>query len=425
MLLISLFSIRAFAAQVDVEDPHICSTTDKNFPALFSSPKSSNEALVNAIKLHCSDKYQESAGIMAPLLQNPVGLEVKTVSYAYILQSINLNNTDHPDACSIAKLSMVHANESASDLLRIRSELNYFSFCDVYADNTPYALERLYELSAEASALENDYIALTIYNQLSYVYYMLDQNQLSAEALEQALLISEAMKADDYFVTLYNMIDAYLESGELNIANQHIAKFEQRLTDKNSVWETFLLSYAKMHHAFQAGDYEQVMALSERTNTLFPQDSSSFQQKLASLQGIACLRLNKIECAKRHYEETLANIDIPSMSRPVTLEFIAMWLVNEKAWEKASEVQNRYIAVVNERYQKQQQAAKVLGVAKLNNEVIRLNAEKARKQLTYQHEINRLYLIGILVLAGISIVFAIAYLRVKAKQQPRVYRKSR
>ncbi|NMP30085.1 hypothetical protein HII17_00800 [Thalassotalea sp. M1531] len=419
-------SLSVNANNIDIEDPHICKNTLANFPQPIVQPLSSVDALINAVRLHCLDQHKSSVETLSPVLTQPGGLSTAQLTYAYILHSINLNNLADDQSCEAAKLSMAHAANADSVKLAIRAELNYFSFCDVYDENTPHALKRLYELSKVAIDIDSLYLQMTIHNQISYVYYMLDQNQLSAEEGEKALALSKAMQSDDYFIILFNLIDAYLDAGEVELAEQKISLFGKDLSDKSTKWERYLYHYAQSYLAFLRKDYQQVLDIDQAHFQQGSSDSASFVEKLAVFKGISCAELKNMSCVQATIEQYFSQPDWQQINRLTLLELYIKWFSHQQDLPNLSQAQQRYFDVTYQKLIKQQQAAKVLGVAKLNNEIIRLNSEETLKQLAYQNEINRVYLIALLFAGGLLLVFIMAYVLLKrrVKQQVITVKKS-
>lgn len=422
MILSVLFSVamgQVLAASLNVENPHICKDTLAEFTQPITPHTSPLDGLINAVRLHCQDQHQASIEMLAPVLSSPIGIDSKQLTYAYILQSINFNNIGDDNSCPTAKLSMAHAVNSDSPALAIRAELNYFSFCNVYDDNTQHALKRLYELNQMAADMKNPGLQLVTHNQLSFVYYMLDQNQLSAEEAEKALILSEQIGADDYLVTLFNLVDAYLDAGELSLAAQRLMLYGDKLPQSPSDFEQYLYHYAQSYLAYLQGDFEQVLAVRDAYILKTDYRAPSFEEKLAVLTGLACAQLAQFDCVKQvieqHFAEFLTSQSLENISRLGLFELLIHWHAHQQDYPVLAKVHQGYFNLANEKLIRQQQATKVLGVAKLNNEVIRLNSEEVHKRLAAQQQTTKNYRIMLSVAVVLLIIVLLAYLQLRRK----------
>jgi len=404
-----------WASEFDVEDPYICKHTLAKYKQPIAAPSTNLERLINAVTAHCLDEHQASIELLSPVLQEPVGLTTDQITYAHILHSINLNNVGNDAACEYAKLSMAHAANSTSKPLSIRTELNYFSFCELYEENTPHALKRLYELSKEAIEIDSLYLQMNIHNQISYVYYMLDQNQLSAEEGEKALVLSEQLQSDDYEIVLFNLIDAYLDAGDLSLAEKYISHFKAQINENSTKWSRYLSLYAQTYLAYLQKQYRVVLDLDREILAIETEVSPSLIQRRAIVKGLSCSALNNIECVASVMAQHFSKPQWSNIDRLMLLELYIKWFSYKKDWEKVANAQQRYFDLTYQKLTLQQQAAKILGVAKLNNEVIRLNSEKTLKQLDYQSNINRVYFIALVVLGALLVVFIAVYWHLKRR----------
>ena len=275
------------AFEFDVEDPHLCKSTIAEYGQLADSDITTDqERLIQAVVSHCQDDFAGSIAIVDDLLKSPQSLTAAELTYTHILQSISLSNVQDKKSCDMAKLSVAFANSGASRALGIRAELGFYSFCEVTDENLAHALQRLYELNKETVSLDIPHLELAIHNQISFVYYNLDQNQLAADELEAALRISQEIAADDYIVTLYNLIDAYLDAGQLALAQQRLTLFASKLTESSSAFEKWLFYYAQSHYALLNKDYAQVLSYFEKFDIIEAPDSVALVEKLASVQGL-------------------------------------------------------------------------------------------------------------------------------------------
>ncbi|REL36626.1 hypothetical protein [Thalassotalea euphylliae] len=416
----------AIGASFDVEDPHICKHTLAKYKQPIAQQNSALDGLINAVLLHCQDQHQASIEALSPVLSKPADLSSKQLTYAYILQSVNLNNIADDNSCAAAKLSMAHGMNSNSELLSIRAELNYFSFCNVYDDNTQHALKRLYELNQIAADMDSLNLQLVIHNQLSFVYYMLEQNQLSAEEAEKALALSEQLAADDYLLTLFNLIDAYLDAKELSLAEQRLALYEERLASSQSEFEHYLFHYAKSYLAYLQADYRKVLTVQSQYFEKTDFSSPSFDEKLAILKGLSCWQLAQYECMeqtiKQHFSQYIANDGEQAISRLGLYELLIHWHTYQQDHRSLNKAQQGYFNLANDKLTRQQQAAKVLGVAKLNNEVIRLNSEGVHKQLVAQNQTLQNYRVLIGVIGALLVLVTLAYLHLRRRVSQQVLR---
>lgn len=419
----------ASAASIDVENPYMCKQTLAKYQQPITPQHSAHDSLVNAIRLHCLDQHQASIKALSPALAKPDNLTSKQLTYAYILQSVNLNNLADENSCTVAKLSMAYALNSNSELLSIRAELNYFSFCNVYDDNTQHALKRLYELNQMAVEMGDLHLQLVIHNQLSFVYYMLEQNQLAAEEGEKALALSEKLEADDYLLTLFNLIDAYLDANALNLAKQRLALYEQQLASAPSEFERYLFYYAKSYLAYLQKDYQTVLSVRQEYFDKTEVSSPSFTEKLVILAGLSCWELARYECltqiVNQHFtqyvgEKYIAKNSGEEINRLRLYELLIHWFTYQQDNHSLKKYQQGYFDLANETLIRQQQAAKVLGVAKLNNEVIRLNSEEVHKQLVAQKQNLQNHRVLLGVIAALLLVILLAYLRLRRKVSQQV-----
>ena len=418
---LSLFSPLSVKAQsFDVEDPYICKNTLANYAHLADQQvEGQQEQLKKAVVLHCQDDYKASADLMDVILKRPDNLLSAELTYSHILQSINLSFTDFQRACDTAKLAVAFATSGKSRALEIRAELGYYAFCDITDNNIAHALQRLYELSKEAIAENQAHLELAVHNQISYVYYNLDQNQLAADELEAALAISRVINADDYSITLFNLIDAYLDAGQLIPAEQRLTLFSNLINDNSSQFEHWLFYYAKSYHALLSDDYQQVVEYIKEFDSIEPIESPELKVKLASVQGLACFYLSEFDCVATLFERHFNQLDLKTESSLNVLKLAILWYQQQANETLYKQAQTRYFDVAEQKLFRQQQAAKVLGVAKLNNEVIQLNADRAQKQLIYQSELNQIHSI-VIAMASVFILLLLTIIyRIRQKTKRR------
>lgn len=408
LLVTLLLAFTSSAASLDVEDPKVCHAAIEQFPIENQTEFSSDrQQLGFAVKLHCVDRYDESKALIDQLFSRSPELSPNELTYSHILQSINLNNIDDKSACDIAKLAMAYANAGSSQILQIRAELHYFSFCDLSDDNIAVRLNRLYELSKLAIEINEPHLKLAVHNQISFVYYILEQNQLSADELEVALVIAKEVSADDLTITYYNLIDAYVDANLLDNAQLLIEEYQQHLGGGGTAYEQWLLYYGTANYLYARNHYQQLVEhITTFDETEWP-DSPSLVENLAIIYGLACFQLQDYKCAERIYTKHFVN-DLPlETNNRHKLQLMIDWYAHQQDLTTMRQAIQRYYQIIEEKLNNQQQASKILGVAQLNNEIIRLNAQEKLTQEQHQRTIDKILLIGGLILLALVVLLIV------------------
>ena len=136
-------------------------------------------------------------------------------------------------------------------------------------------------------------------------------------------------------------------------------------------------------------------------------------------RDFSCFALKQYDCVDEFVNQYFSQLEPSEESSLKVLKLLIQWYQRQARNDLVAPLQQRYFELAEKKLVTQQQAAKILGVAKLNNEVIQLNAETVEKELAYQNELNRIHLV-VIVMATILILILLIYLfRTRRKNKQR------
>jgi diguanylate cyclase (GGDEF)-like protein len=339
------------------------------------------------------------------LLLNPE-IDENSQSYASMHYQLGFifDVQEKPEKCDYYRQSEQLAKGKFSDVY-LSSQLGLITVCDQDNQDIGVKLGRLFTLLksySEGSDLES---LAHIHNNIGLLYGDIGQRALAAEQYEKAYEIGlNVYEEKNQLAPLISLITAYTGSGDYENANLMIEELGRRNLKVNTPLTNSWYHFAQSRQAYRTDDYESLRKSLRSWRVFLEQISDPTMQMLYEWYVAAlCLHDEDRICVS----EFLQKQNDPASAMPARLSkhlYYNAFLVKAYLFfgdvEAAKLSFDDYSSISLDKIKEQQNSARVLGVANLQNEVIGLEtslaeSEKQRLQIILLVLITTLGLIGV------------------------------
>ncbi|MFT4747861.1 MAG: diguanylate cyclase (GGDEF)-like protein [Congregibacter sp.] len=355
--------------------------------------------------LICVGKNDKAQVMLENLLLNPE-IDENSQSYASMHYQLGFifDVQEKPEKCDYYRQSEQLAKGKFSDVY-LSSQLGLITVCDQDNQDIGVKLGHLFTLLKSYSE-GNDLESLAhIHNNIGLLYGNIGQRALAAEQYEKAYKIGlNVYEEKNQLAPLISLITAYTGSGDYENANLMIEELGRRNLKVNTPLTNSWYHFAQSRQAYRTDDYESLRKSLRSWRVFLEQISDPTMQMLYKWYVAAlCLHDEDRICVS----DFLQKQNDPASAMPARLSkhlYYNAFLV--KAYLFLGDVEaaklsfDDYSSITLDKIKEQQNSARVLGVAKLQNEVIGLEtslaeSEKQRLQIILLVLMTTLGLIGV------------------------------
>jgi diguanylate cyclase (GGDEF)-like protein len=343
---------------------------------------------LNVHKAHwliCVGKNDKAQVMLENLLLDPE-IDENSQSYASMHYQLGFifDVQEKPERCDYYRQSEQLAKGKFSDVY-LSSQLGLITVCEQDNQDIGVKLGRLFALLksySEGSDLES---LAHIHNNIGLLYGNIGQRALAAEQYEKAYEIGlNVYEEKNQLAPLISLITAYTGSGDYENANLMIEELGRRNLKVNTPLTNSWYHFAQSRQAYRTDDYESLRK-SLRSWKVFLEQISDPTMLMLYEWYVAALCL--------HDEDRICVSDFlqkqkdPASVMPARLSkhlYYNAFLVKAYLFfgdvEAAKLSFDDYSSISLDKIKKQQNSARVLGVANLQNEIIGLETSLAESE---------------------------------------------
>jgi diguanylate cyclase (GGDEF)-like protein len=363
---------------------------------------------LNVHKAHwliCVGKNDKAQVMLENLLSEPE-IDENSQSYASMHYQLGFifDVQEKPERCDYYRQSEQLAKGKFSDVY-LSSQLGLITVCEQGNQDIGVKLGRLFALLKSYSEGRDLESLAHIHNNIGLLYGKIGQRVLAAEQYEKAYEIGlNVYEEKNQLAPLISLISAYTGSGDYENANLMIEELGRRNLKVNTPLTNSWYHFAKSRQAYRTDDYESLRKSLRSWRVFLEQISDPTMQMLYDWYVAAlCLHDEDRICVS----DFLQKQKEPAAAMPARLSkhlYYNAFLV--KAYLFLGDVEaaklsfDDYSSISLDKIKKQQNSARVLGVANLQNEVIGLEtslaeSEEQRLQIILLVLMTTLGLIGV------------------------------
>jgi diguanylate cyclase (GGDEF)-like protein len=363
---------------------------------------------LNVHKAHwliCVGKNDKAQVMLENLLLEPE-IDENSQSYASMHYQLGFifDVQEKPERCDYYRQSEQLAKGKFSDVY-LSSQLGLITVCEQGNQDIGVKLGRLFALLKSYSEGRDLESLAHIHNNIGLLYGKIGQRVLAAEQYEKAYEIGlNVYEEKNQLAPLISLISAYTGSGDYENANLMIEELGRRNLKVNTPLTNSWYHFAKSRQAYRTDDYESLRKSLRSWRVFLEQISDPTMQMLYDWYVAAlCLHDEDRICVS----DFLQKQKEPAAAMPARLSkhlYYNAFLV--KAYLFLGDVEaaklsfDDYSSISLDKIKKQQNSARVLGVANLQNEVIGLEtslaeSEEQRLQIILLVLMTTLGLIGV------------------------------
>jgi len=363
---------------------------------------------LKVLKAHwliCVGKNDKAQAMLENLLLDPE-IDENSQSYASMHYQLGFifDVQEKPEKCDYYRQSEQLAKGKFSDVY-LSSQLGLITVCDGDNQDIGVKLGRLFALLKSYSEGRDLESIAHIHNNIGLLYGNIGQRTLAAEQYEKAYEIGlNVYEEKNQLAPLISLITAYTGSGDYENANLMIEELGRRNLKVNTPLTNSWYHFAQSRQAYRTDDYESLRKSLRSWRVFLEQISDPTMQMLYEWYVAAlCLHDEDRICVS----DFLQKQNDPASAMPARLSkhlYYNAFLV--KAYLFLGDVEaaklsfDDYSSISLDKIKKQQNSARVLGVANLQNEVIGLEtslaeSEEQRLQIILLVLMTTLGLIGV------------------------------
>jgi len=361
------------------------------------------------IKVHkshwliCVGKNDEAQIMLENLLSDPK-IDKHSQSYASVHYQLGFifDVQEKPEKCDFYRKSEVLSKGKFIDI-HLSSQLGIITVCDQKKQDLGVKLGRLFTLLKYYSNSGDLKSIAHIHNNIGLLYASIGQRALAAEQYGKAYELGlHVYEAKNQLAPLISLITAYTGSGDYENAKLMIEELGRRNLKVNTPLTNSWYHFAQSRQAYRTKDYESLRKSLRSWDVFLKQISNQTMQMLYEWYVAAlCLNDEDIACVKDFLQRQNNTHSAMPASLSKHLHYTS-FLVKAHLFLGDVEASKRsfdnYSAIAIEKIKKQQTSARVLGVAKLHNEIIGLETSLA------EAEEQRLQVILLVLLITIGLI---------------------
>jgi diguanylate cyclase (GGDEF)-like protein len=335
--------------------------------------------------LICVGKNDQAQVMLEGLLADPV-MDRNSQSYASVHYQLGFifDVQENPEQCDYYRKSEQLAEGKFSDIY-LSSQLGLITVCDQDKQDIGIKLGRLFALLKSYSDGDDLKSLAHIHNNIGLLYASIGQRALAAEQYEKTYELGlNVYEEKNQVAPLISLITSYTGSGDYDKAKLMIEELGRRNLKVNTPLTNSWYHFAQSRQAYRTSDYESLRKSLRSWNVFLEQISNQTMQILSEWYTAAlCLHDEDRACVS----DFLQRQNDTSLAMPASLSkhthYIG-FLVKAHLFlgdvEAAKISFDNYSAITLEKIKNQQTSARVLGVAKLHNEVLGLETSLAEAE---------------------------------------------
>jgi diguanylate cyclase (GGDEF)-like protein len=335
--------------------------------------------------LICIGQYIPANTLLHDIITEP-NIDKSSYSYASAIYQIAfiLDIQEEPKRCRYFKQAEELGRQQFNDVF-LSAQLGQITSCGQNNQDIGLKLGKLFAL-LESFVLINDQEAVAhIHNSIGLLYGNIGQNALAAEQYEKAYEIGLSVYEEkNQAAPLISIISAYIGSGDFDNAKRMIDELAKANTKVNTPLTNAWLYFAQSRYFYMTNDYESMRSSLSKWLVFLPQVSDKQMDALYAWYTTAlCIQDHDKNCVEQFIQDRAVEDDKHASLLSNNKDYLRFLVEANLYLGKVADSQEifaRYADKLTNKLNRQQSSARVLGVAKLHNEIIALEADIAKIQ---------------------------------------------
>jgi diguanylate cyclase (GGDEF)-like protein len=314
------------------------------------------------------------------------------------------------EECKYFDLALKKMTDTTQYNLRFIIQLWHNSNC---AENEPViTLRKSYQLLQIAEQKNYPHLKADILHNIAFQFAINGQAATSAKIREQAIeltlqLDTNGINIEDYF----NLTRDYIDAGDIINAEKGLAKFIMiwnKQKDNSYATKLKLILTAMLANAQK--DFIRMKNATDEMQSLFNGIDSDFNSNIMSiLHVIACYETEDMDCVDSFMVNIKQHLSHPRDGKNTELlKFLVTYYLKSDKFDEAYYFLTLYTQESESKLIEQQNSALVLGVAKLNQDIIEMDLDLAKTELKESQVIT--YFIAVVTFITIFMAVLFWYL---------------
>lgn len=353
------------------------------------NPRQANQLkLVVSHGLICEGQYGEALNSLNSLVESSA-LQNMPRSYANALYQIGFIYDVREDnrRCGYYQQAEAFAENKFPDIY-LSAQLSLLNSCETGASDG-VKLGKLYALLEKYSQLNDSAATAHIHNNIGLLYGSLGQQVLAAEQYQKAYELGlDEYTSSNLLATLISVISAQMASGDFDAAEASIKEFRRVNKQVDTPLSNNWLYFAEAGYYYRTGDFDKLRISLARWKIYLPEvQNYQYEGFYRWYEAALCLHERNLSCLRSFIE---AENNAPANYRNMVMrnkDYLRLRVEIDLFFGDVDAAQQnfeRFADILLQKNMKQQEAAKVLGVAQLHNQILSLESDlqQSRREQT-------------------------------------------
>lgn len=364
--------------------------------------------------LICSGKHADARTILTQLLADEsADSEAEYYSGAIYQLGFIYDVQEDPKRCELYKQAK-KLSEDKYDDVHLSAQLGLITVCNSDNDEA-IKLGNLYSLLERYSAKADKAAIAHIHNSIGLLYGTLGQHVLAAEQYQKSYEMGlGTYKGTNQLATLISVITSQMGSGDFDAAKVTIEEFKRVNQKINTPMTNVWLHFAESGYHYRLGNFDELKNSLARWGVYLPEINSRTYARLYDWYSAAlCLSEKDQVCVteflKQQQEANVNKQYFLNRNKDYLKLLVDMhiFLGDIEAVDLAFQ---KYAEIMLKTLSEQQGSGKILGVANLHNEIIKLETSLAQERRSRLQAIIIVFVCCLVVIAILSFFFRRKYL---------------
>lgn len=334
--------------------------------------------------LICSGKHSDARTILTQLIDNEsADSSAEYYSGAIYQLGFIYDVLEDPKRCELYQQAK-NLSEEKYDDVHLSAQLGLITVCNPDNDEA-IKLGNLYALLESFSAKGDKAAIAHIHNSIGLLYGTLGQHVLAAEQYQKSYEMGlGTYKGTNQLATLISVITSQMGSGDFDAAKITIEEFKRVNRQINTPMTNVWLHFAESGYHYRLGNFDELKNSLARWSVYLPEINSRTYFRLYDWYSAALCLSEKNEMCVRDFlalqQEANANKQNFLDRNKDYLKLLVDMHIFLGDLEAADLAFQKYATVMLKTLSEQQGSGKVLGVANLHNEIIKLESSLAQER---------------------------------------------
>jgi diguanylate cyclase (GGDEF)-like protein len=365
---------------------------------------------LSVLKAHwliCVGKYSQGSELLKSFINNEQ-LDTSSRAYASATYQIGfvLDVQELPQRCDYYRKAEQLAEDRFNDI-HLSAQLGQITVCNSEGTDIGKKLGRLFTLLEEFTNKKDKQAIAHIHNNIGLLYGGIGQNALAADAYEKSYLIGlDVYEKKNQIAPLISLISALMGTGDFEEANVMIEQLRLANLEVNTPLSNIWLQFAKARYSYLTGDFDGLRSGLWKWEVFQKEVSNEQMDGLFRWYAAAmCLHDENKECVRLYLENTAKDDSRRKTGISRNKDYLSFLVEASLFLEDIPEAQanfKHFSEVITKKVFSQQESGKILGVAKLHNELLTLEANLA---IAKKQRIESMVMISLIIITLLTVFY--------------------